>query len=152
MEIGNHHSVTSQDSRLQRCSPVTSREPRRIVVTGVQLQTGGRRTHRRTPHRTEASTDAPPRSVGSRPPTRPRPLPKTASCRTAGSSHDRSPTRSDLASRGQREPGARRPETVWAPGGEAPKTPDDDATSRGSVTADVGWESEWYEAGEVHFS
>ena len=50
MEIGNHHSVTSQDSRFQRCSPVTSREPRRIVVTGVQLRTGSRRTHRRTPH------------------------------------------------------------------------------------------------------
>ena len=47
-KIGSHHSRVK--TRLQRCSHVTSREPRRIVVTGVQLRTGSRRTHRRTPH------------------------------------------------------------------------------------------------------
>ena len=47
-KIGSHHSRVK--TRLQRCSHVTSREPRRIVVTGVQLRTGSRRTHRRMPH------------------------------------------------------------------------------------------------------
>ncbi|CAD6262969.1 unnamed protein product [Miscanthus lutarioriparius] len=47
-KIGSHHPRVK--TRLQRCSHVTSREPRRIVVTGIQLRTGSQRTHRRTPH------------------------------------------------------------------------------------------------------
>jgi hypothetical protein len=102
-------------------------------VTAVQLQTGSRRTHRLTPH---------PHSSQYR---------RAAQiCRTAGSSHDRSPTRSDLASRDQREPGGQR-----RSGRQAERLLGLPTTTRrvgGSGLRDCGcrvglWESGWCKAG-----